>query len=110
MQFRGSVKRALYEELARRQDALCWANRFIPCSAASADMWSCTGKQVAPEANLRQDKRLAVGRLGALVEQIEALVSRDVQVILVRSPHHLASGAYLLLLCSMSKGCIPMRA
>ena len=64
MQFRGSVKRALYEELARRQDALCWANRFIPCSAASADMWSCTGKQVAPEANLRQDKRLAVGRLG----------------------------------------------
>lgn len=32
----------------------------------------------------RQDKRLAVGRLGALVEQIEALVSKDLQVILVR--------------------------
>ena len=31
----------------------------------------------------RQDKRLAVGRLGALVEQIEALVSKDLQVILV---------------------------
>ena len=34
----------------------------------------------------RQDKRLAVGRLGALVEQIEALVSKDLQVILVRRP------------------------
>ncbi|CAL8465060.1 g4595 [Coccomyxa elongata] len=33
----------------------------------------------------RQDKRLAVGRLGALVEQIEALVSKDLQVILVTS-------------------------
>ncbi len=33
----------------------------------------------------RQDKRLAVGRLGALVEQIEALVSKNLQVILVRS-------------------------
>ena len=33
---------------------------------------------------MRQDKRLAVGRLGALVEQIEVLISSDVQVILVR--------------------------
>ena len=49
-------------------------------------MWSCMGKQVPTEAMMRQDKRLAVGRLGALVEQIEALVSRDVQVILVRFP------------------------
>jgi len=32
----------------------------------------------------RQDKRLALGRLGSLVEQIEALVSKDRQVILVR--------------------------
>ena len=33
----------------------------------------------------RQDKRLALGRLGSLVEQIEALVSKDRQVILVRA-------------------------
>lgn len=40
----------------------------------------------------RQDKRLAVGRLGALVEQIEALVSKDLQVILVsRSARHCLS-------------------
>ena len=40
----------------------------------------------------RQDKRLAVGRLGALVEQIEALVSKDLQVILVSRlrKHHLS--------------------
>ncbi len=37
----------------------------------------------------RQDKRLAVGRLGALVEQIEALVSKDLQVILVYTPYRL---------------------
>lgn len=40
--------------------------------------------QVGTAVVTRQDKRLAVGRLGALVEQIEALVSKDLQVILVR--------------------------
>lgn len=39
--------------------------------------------QVGTAVVTRQDKRLAVGRLGALVEQIEALVSKDLQVILV---------------------------
>ena len=33
----------------------------------------------------RQDKRLALGRLGSLVEQIEALVSKERQVIVVRT-------------------------
>ena len=42
--------------------------------------------QVGTAVVTRQDKRLAVGRLGALVEQIEALVSKDLQVILVRCP------------------------
>ena len=41
--------------------------------------------QVGTAVVTRQDKRLAVGRLGALVEQIEALVSKDLQVILVRT-------------------------
>ena len=49
--------------------------------------------QVGTAVVTRQDKRLAVGRLGALVEQIEALVSKDLQVILVRSlRQHLFSG------------------
>ncbi len=40
--------------------------------------------QVGTAVVTRQDKRLALGRLGSLVEQIEALVSKDRQVILVR--------------------------
>lgn len=42
--------------------------------------------QVGTAVVTRQDKRLALGRLGSLVEQIEALVSKDRQVILVRTP------------------------
>ena len=42
--------------------------------------------QVGTAVVTRQDKRLALGRLGSLVEQIEALVSKDRQVILVRPP------------------------
>lgn len=45
--------------------------------------------QVGTAVVTRQDKRLAVGRLGALVEQIEALVSKDLQVILVCCLRHL---------------------
>ena len=41
--------------------------------------------QVGTAVVTRQDKRLALGRLGSLVEQIEALVSKDRQVILVRT-------------------------
>ena len=48
-------------------------------------MTSATAVQVGTAVVTRQDKRLAVGRLGALVEQIEALVSKDLQVILVSS-------------------------
>ena len=48
----------------------------------------------------RQDKRLAVGRLGALVEQIEALVSKDLQVILVRRGPCLPYTAPTTVFCS----------
>ena len=71
-------------------------------------MWSCAGKQVATEALTRQDQQLAVGRLGALIDQIEALVSRGVQVILVRFllPSCLVGGASSILDCCMSKVCL----
>lgn len=52
--------------------------------------------QVGTAVVTRQDKRLAVGRLGALVEQIEALVSKDLQVILV-SPIAVSAGEELSL-------------
>ena len=55
-----------------------------PCAGAAM--------QVGTAVVTRQDKRLAVGRLGALVEQIEALVSKDLQVILVsRTARHCLS-------------------
>ena len=54
----------------------------IPCGRVTQ-----LSAQVGTAVVTRQDKRLALGRLGSLVEQIEALVSKDRQVILVRSPH-----------------------
>ena len=67
----------------------------LPAIAGAAGqlLWRCvvlslplSAAQVGTAVVTRQDKRLALGRLGSLVEQIEALVSKDRQVILVRPP------------------------
>jgi len=62
-------------------------NFYLACSHNVQTLRACLGLQLLLQVGTavvtRQDKRLAVGRLGALVEQIEALVSKDLQVILV---------------------------
>lgn len=73
--------------ILRLSTILCYANTLHHCMS----QYAMCAVQIGTACVTRgQDSRLALGRLGALVEQLETLVRGGREVILVTSGTHLA--------------------